>query len=106
MSASDEPKKIKILKERIGSLSKVQEFIDNYPNPSKKGFYKYWTIPEALNYLNVNIDECYSFLSISADDDYHIHLIHFPISCFINNYNPVLLLAFQGDIDIQTVTNY
>ena len=94
MSASDEPKKIKILKERIGSLSKVQEFIDNYPNPSKEGFYKHWTIPEALNYLNVNIDECYSFLSISADDDYHIDLIHFPISCFINNYNLVLLLAF------------
>ena len=45
-------------------------------------------------------------LSISPDNDYEIHLKRGTTSCFVNNYNPVLLKAWKANLDIQPGHNY
>ena len=36
------------------------------------------------------------------DNDYEIHLKRSTGSCFVNNYNPVLLKAWEANLDIQS----
>ena len=43
----------------------------------------------------LNIDE-YWFISISPDDDFHIHQRHPLNLCFVKNYNPVLFFSIVG----------
>ena len=64
------------------------------------------TIDEILSSLDIQKDEYYKMLSISCTDEYEIHLKRPPNSCFINNYNPTILLAWQANMDIQPVFNY
>ena len=45
-------------------------------------------------------------LQISGGDEYEIHLKHPPNSCFFNNYSPVVLVAWQANMDIQLVFNH
>ena len=47
--------------------------------------------------------DCYHALSISVDDDYELHHIRSPNSCFVNNYFDTGLRAWQANMDIQTV---
>ena len=50
--------------------------------------------------------EYYWALSISSENDFKLHLKRDTNSCFINNYNTVLLTAWQANIDLQPVYNY
>ena len=43
---------------------------------------------------------------ISSENDFKLHLKRNTNSCFINNYNPVLLKLWQPDINLQAVYNY
>ena len=64
------------------------------------------TINEILNSFQITGNEYYTCLAISEGDEYEIHLKRPPNSCFINNYNPVVLLAWQANTDIQPVFNH
>ena len=64
------------------------------------------TINELLNSLQIKGNEYYTCLAISGGDEYEIHLKHPPNSYFINNCNPVVLLAWQANMDIQPVFNH
>ena len=50
--------------------------------------------------------EYYWALSISSENDFRLHLKRNTNSYFINNCNPVLLKAWQANIDLQPVYNY
>ena len=56
--------------------------------------------------MGITEDDYYWALSISPDNDYEIHLKRSTGSCFVNNYNPVLLKAWEANLDIQPVHNY
>ena len=45
-------------------------------------------------------------ISISTDSHYQVHLKRGANPCFINNYNPTFLKAWQANIDLQLVCNY
>ena len=86
---------------------KVKKFINEFLNPHDKSNYKgNMTIDEILNCLQITRNEYYTCLAISGGDEYEIHLKHPPNSCFINNYNPVVLLAWQANMDIPPVFNH
>ena len=103
----DEEEKIKILKDRQCLLSKVKTFIDQFLNPSDKMNYRQdMTVSNVLDYLQIHRSEYYNCLSIASGTDYEIHLKRPPNSCFINNYNPIVLFAWQANMDIQPVFNH
>ena len=56
--------------------------------------------------MGITEDDYYCALSISPDSDYEIHLKRSRGSCFVNDYNPVLLKAWEATLDIQPVHNY
>ena len=45
-------------------------------------------------------------LCISSDNNFKLHLKKDTNSCFVNNYNPALLKAWQANIDLQSVYIY
>ena len=55
--------------------------------------------------MGITEDDYYWALSISPDNDYEIHLKRSTGSCFVNNYNPVLLKAWEANLHIQPVHN-
>ena len=61
------------------------------------------SIDGVLLELQLTKKEYYWALSISSDNDFKLHLKRDTNSCFINNYNPVLLKAWQANIDLQPV---
>ena len=100
----DELHSCTVLKRRHKILSKVMCFINEALNSSKKkNFNPHLTIDEILRSLNIDKNEYYEMLSISGTNDFEIHLKRPPYSCFINNYNPALLSAWQANMDIQPV---
>ena len=95
------------LKEREDILSKVKVFIDEVLNPAKAEKYKPdLTIEQILDSLDITEEQYYEALSISVSNDHEIHLKRSPDSCFINNYSPTVLTAWQANIDIQPVFDY
>ena len=93
--------------ERGVILTKVKKFINEFLNPHDESNYKGdMTINQILNFLQITRDEYYTCLAISGGDEYEIHLKHPPNSSFINNYNPVALLAWQANMDTQSVFNH
>ena len=79
---------------------KVKKYIDeeqDYKSPL--------TIDEILLKLDISKKDYYYALSISVDDDYELHLIRPPNSCFVNNYFDAGLRAWQANMDIQPVFN-
>ena len=93
-------------------LHKVQRYIDdnlnpkkkNFLNPEKPSFEQLPSIENILSSLNISFEEYESALSISTDpNDYQIHLKRNPNSCFVNNFFPEGLLAWEANIDIQPV---
>ena len=48
----------------------------------------------------------YWALSISTDSHYQVYLKRGARPCFVNNYNPMFLKAWQANIDLQPVYNY
>ena len=105
---------MEILNKQKAILDKVQFYINinlnpkknNFLDPSKSNFKSLDSISDILNLLNITLQDYESALSISADDDYQIHLKRKPNSCFINNYFPEGLSAWEANIDLQPVFNY
>ena len=56
--------------------------------------------------MRITEDDYYWALSISPDNDYEIRLKRSTGSCFVNNYNLVLLTAWEANLDIQPLHNY
>ena len=59
-----------------------------------------------MNGLEIIEEDYYWALSVSSVNDYQIHLKLNPDSCFLNNYNPAMLKAWQANIDLQPAHNY
>ena len=97
-----------LLQKRESILSKVKLYINNNLDPNKiKGtFDTNLTIEKILADLGISSEDCYWALSISSDSHYQIHFKRGPDSCFVNNYNPILLKAWQANIDLQPVCDY
>ena len=55
--------------------------------------------------MGITEDDYYCALSISPENDYEIHLKRSTGSCFVNNYNPVLLKAWEANLDVQPLHN-
>ena len=55
--------------------------------------------------MSISGEEYNRALSISEDNDYELHLIRPPNSCFVNNYFSDGLKAWQANMDIQPVFN-
>ena len=103
----NEEERKRTLTQRHVTLTKVKQFIDHFLNPHDKNNYKgNMTIDEILSFLEITKREYYTYLATAGGDEYEIHLKRPPNSCFINNYNPVVLLAWQANMGIQPVFNH
>ena len=69
----------------------VHDYIDSFLGPNKDSYIKNTTIDEVLKLLAIKQDDYYWALGLSTDSDYQIHLKRDARSCFVNNYNHVLL---------------
>ena len=85
-------------------MLKVKQYIDQFLDPSKASYVDNLTANEALKFLNIVVVDYYGALSLSPN--YEIHLKRSPNSCFINNYNPIMLKAWGANIDLQPVFKY
>ena len=85
--------KSKILAKRANILSKVEQYIDEFLDPSKASYDDNLTVDQTLKFLNIAKVDYYDALSIGPTSDYEIHLRRSPNSCFINNYSPIMLKA-------------
>ena len=63
-------------------------------------------VDDVLHYLHIDKSESYNYLLIASGVNYEINLKHPLNSCFINNYNPIVLFAWQANMDIQPVFNH
>ena len=91
---------------RNNILSKVKCYIDEFLDPSKPNYESNETIESILLRLGISDENYYQTLSLSSSTDYELHLKRPPNSCFINNYNPVMLLAWKASMDLRPVFNY
>ena len=106
-TSMDKAEKNRVFKNRESILTKVKKFIDEFLNPSDKVKYRPdMTVDDVLHYLHIDKSEYYNCLSVACGVDYEIHLKSPPSSCFINNYNPIVLFAWQANMDIQPVFNH
>jgi len=102
------------LKERKAILEKVKSYIDSNLNPwynnilrpDEPNYNRPGTIEEILENLDITKEEYEKALSISPDSGFQIHFRRLPNSCFINNYFAEDLMAWEANIDIQSVLDY
>jgi len=102
------------LKERKAILEKVKSYIDSNLNPwynnilrpDEPNYNRPETIEEILENLDITKEEYEKALSISPDSGFQIHFRRLPNSCFINNYFAEDLMAWEANIDIQSVLDY
>ena len=88
-------------------LTKVKTVINETLNPSKKETYNpNRTIEDILHSFDITENDYCEALSTAAGTDYELHLKRPPNSCFINNYSPSVLTAWQGNMDLQPVFNH
>ena len=74
-------------------LGKVKEYVNdklysakfNVIDPSRENYLVPPRIKEIVLELRISIEEYYRTISISEDNDYELHLIRPPNSCFVNN---------------------
>ena len=57
----------------------------NAIDPHKKNFKPHLTIDEITSKLDKSKEDCYHALPISVANEYELHLIRLPSSCFVNN---------------------
>ena len=96
-----------LLSNRNNILGQVKNYIDNSLDPNSKSFSNDLSIQEILSSMGITEDDYYWALSISPDNDYEIHLKKSTGLVFVFvNYNPVLLKAWEANLDIQPVYNY
>ena len=93
------------MEKRNSILSKVSEYINEYLGPSKK-LCQPSTTKHVLSKLQISGKNYYCALSISTGSHYQIQLKRGTDPCFVDNYNPVLLKAWQANMDLQPVYNY
>ena len=98
--------KFGILSKRNNILGQVKKYIDNNLDPNSKSFSNDLSIQEILSSMGIIEDDYYWALSISPGIEHEIHLKRSKGSCFVNNYNLVLLKAWEANLDIQPVHNY
>ena len=99
----DKVKKNRVFKNRECILTKVKNFIDEFLNLNDKVNYRPdMTVDDVLYYLHIDKSEYYNYLSVATGVDYGIHLKRPPNSCFINNYNPIVLFAWQAQYKYPT----
>ena len=91
-----------ILEKRNSIHSNVSECLNEYLDPSKK-VYQSSTIKHVLSKLKISEENYYWALPISTDSHDQVHLKSRTDSYFVNNYNPVLLKAWQAYMDLQPV---
>ena len=102
-----------ILKNRRHILDSVLGYINtnlnpgiiNVFDPSRDDYIKPPCIDEILQSLGSTEEDYIEALSISEDNDFQIHLSRQPNSCFVNNYFPAGLFAWEANMDIQPVFN-
>ena len=95
-------------------MDKVKDYINSnlYPktrniiDPTKENFQQPESINEVLDSLDINEEEYYQALSISSSEDFEIHLRRPTDSCFVNNYFPEGLKAWEANMDLQPVFNH
>ena len=95
-----------IIAKRSSILSQVRNYINNNLNPNKSSYEGDKSITEILGGLEISETDYYESLAISTSSDFEIHLKRFPNACFVNNYNPTILKAWQANMDLQPVFNY
>ena len=96
--------KFEILNKKINILCKVKNDIDINLDPSSKSFSNNKSIQEALSSIEITQDDYYWTLFILPETDYQIHLKRSPGSQFVSNCNPVMLKAWEANLDIQPAT--
>ena len=85
----------------------MKEFINKYLYPADQSNFKGdLSVDDILESLKIRKDEYYEALLLAPGTDYEVHLKRLPDSCFVNNYNETVLLAWQANIDIQPVFNH
>ena len=77
----------------------------NVIDSEKENYKPPLTIDEILLKSDISNEDYYHALSISVGDDYELHFIRPPNSCFVNNYFETGLRAWQANMDIQPVFN-
>jgi len=88
----EEKKTVLLLRNEL--LKKVRSYINENLNPAKRNFVdpnaeNFTSVPpidEILSELNIPKPDYEYALSISDDNDFHIHLKRDSNSCFVNNY--------------------
>ena len=76
-------------------MLKVKQYTDKFLDPSKASYVDNLTVNEALKFLNIAEVDYYDAFSLSPISDCKIHLRRPPNSCFINNYNPIMLKVWK-----------
>ena len=110
---TSEEEKSKMLEKRKGILQKAKTYIDTHLNPKKNNIHypdkpdycKPKTIEAILDELNIEKADYEWALSISIDSTFQIQFKKAPDLCFINNYFPDDLIAWEANIDIQVVND-
>ena len=105
--------KADIVVERNSILIKVKEYIDKELDPAKVIFYDRTNqdfvktkSTEILQELEISKVDYQNAESVSSDNDYELHLQMPPDSSFLNNYFECGILAWEANIDIQSVFNH
>ena len=99
--------KNEIMENRKLLLKKCRQYIDAEFNPSKKKFYgKSRDDYEILEFLVTSKFDYEQALSVSDDQNFQIHFIRPPNTCFVSNYFCDGLNAWEANMDIQPVFNH
>ena len=64
------------------------------------------TLDQLLASIKITESVYYWVLVISPEIEFEIHLKRSTSSSFVNNYNPVLMKAWEANLDIQPVLIY
>ena len=106
--------KVLVLRKRNGILDKVRDYISNFLNQSKINFYdptcddfiEVKSVSEGLEELCITEQEYENKFKICDENSYLLHLQQPTDSCFVNNHFDINLLAWEANIDIQSVFDY
>ena len=109
------PEKVKllVLHKRKEIFQKVNDYKNNFLNPSKVNFFnplredftKVKSVYKVLKELDITVEENENALKIS-DNSFQLDLRRSNDPYFVNNYFDIGLLAWEANIDIQPVFDY
>ena len=102
---SEEEKSV-ILNRRSEILSTLKQIINEKLDPGKANYDLNLTAEQLLASCKVSMQDYKWALSISADDEFELHLKRPGDSCFINNYFEAGIKGFRANVDLQPVFNH